>query len=140
MRWTSLPNPEKCSTLSSGVPYVFFNFWPVFASGTLVWTWWSGCGLGRWLNQCQLCANQQLLKTPQQGLGKGNGCPRAPEIFNRVAGAFEAAPRSGHWALQMLQTRAWRVILRRNSINSMVPEFKNMFHSDLHLTRCYTNT
>lgn len=69
MRWTSLPNPEKCSTLSSGVPYVFVNFWPVFASGTLVWTWWSGCGLGRWLNQCQLCAKQigrsQLLKTPE---------------------------------------------------------------------------
>ena len=39
-------------------------------------------------------SRSQLLKTPQQGLGKGNGCPRAPEIF-RVAGAFEAAPRSG---------------------------------------------
>ena len=51
-------------------------------------------------------SRSQLLKTPvQQGLGKGNGCPRAPEIFNRVAGAFEAAPRSGHWALQtVLQT------------------------------------
>ena len=48
--------------------------------------------------------SRSLLKTVQQGLGKGNGCPRAPEIF-RVAGAFEAAPRSGHWALQtVLQT------------------------------------
>ena len=101
MRVTSLPNPGKYSALLSGVPFV--NFWPVFASGTLVWTWWSGSGLGRWLNQCQLCVDSgsQLSKMPvQQGFGKGNGCPRAPEIFNRVAGAFEAAPRSGHWALQ----------------------------------------
>ena len=46
-------------------------------------------------------SGSQLSKMPvQQGFGKGNGCPRAPEIFNRVAGTFEAAPRSGHWALQ----------------------------------------